>query len=506
MQPFKHVLRIAAVYTKRTGKYKQTLNYANRHQARAVNSPAATDGHIDYDRCHLNQSLFARVEGGDLKQCLNSYLCDNGYAATDPTTNKAVDGRPLFTDKQQTKILMEGLLTVGVDFFDTISPDWRAGVISADMQLWIDSAMAYIRDTHGDTAIMANLHLDETAPHIHFYVVPDTEVTQLKRGRPKAAEERQTHVVRALNYNALYQDDYKDWLTARNNNTSATSTICGRMQTSYSEYMTKCAPHLALRRGDRNSKTMHKPFRQHTAEQAVKIEQIIQHIPQQATNVADLLSQTDWRGKLTPAAAAEVAALIEQNNIMAATDLPAILAQAERERRQRLHATEQAERLAASHKVATTEVAQLKVAERKSKQDLSAVTDEKRLLTRDLEKAREQLDKVATAEQMLRGMPLAETAQRMRLHPELHGKFDAATFKKHYPTEAAAIRVRNSVDLVKAIEGKTYVEAVGRLRQLYRNDPNVTYLLEQELGKAAVAELAANSATTKVATAQSMRL
>lgn len=113
---------------------------------------------IEDDRSHLNKVLINKIgaKGGDFGKKLNEYY-----------QNKSV------------KIKKDSVL--GIDLICTTSPeywgDWKTDpALTGKLDAWVKVQTEFIEEKFGKDAILsAILHLDETTPHIHFFITPEHE-------------------------------------------------------------------------------------------------------------------------------------------------------------------------------------------------------------------------------------------------------------------------------------------------------------------------------------------
>lgn len=144
----------------------------------------------------------------------------------------------------------EIVLSAKSAWFDSISPKWRDGVITPEMQAWIDDNIKFLKAYEGLAS--ATLHLDEESPHIHALVVPvATYDISYRRG---------TKSVTRIAYNRVFGDDMALIIEAQQSNNSELTKL-GRLQTSYGDAM---KPH-GLLRGVRGSNAVHVSPKEHIA-------------------------------------------------------------------------------------------------------------------------------------------------------------------------------------------------------------------------------------------------
>lgn len=78
---------------------------------------------------------------------------------------KALDKAP----RRNQVLMVEQLLTASPAFF---KPDGNGGWDKSTLEAWKDNALQWIKDTHGDRLIQAVLHIEESSPHIHVFILP----------------------------------------------------------------------------------------------------------------------------------------------------------------------------------------------------------------------------------------------------------------------------------------------------------------------------------------------
>ena len=86
-------------------------------------------------------------------------------------------------------------------------PDATAKRGDPGLEKWLDLSMKFIASEYGDQLHTAVLHLDESHPHVHFYVIPrDYEMAAACRGDRASKETgKKLEAKKAMQ---SYQDDY----------------------------------------------------------------------------------------------------------------------------------------------------------------------------------------------------------------------------------------------------------------------------------------------------------
>ena len=209
-------------------------------------SASVQEDHIDAHRSHLNVQLIGTGNTRlDVLNDIQKYKQSNKRGKT---------------------VAAEGILTAGVDYFDERFPAWRedAGVLKP----WIDANMNFLGSGQVGKVSSAVLHLDETAPHIHFVSIPVTDV-RMKNRYGEKYEQRNS-------YRTMFSDSVEHLAECRKNGTTSTDTKLGRLQTEYA----RAVAHVGLKRGV-SSKRKHETPKQYrariaAAEQAVLVQPITQ--------------------------------------------------------------------------------------------------------------------------------------------------------------------------------------------------------------------------------------
>jgi len=76
---------------------------------------------------------------------------------------------------------------LAVELMLSASPDWFKTASREQTQEWLRRNVAWIEDTFGrDNVLQVTLHLDETTPHLHAFVVPEIEMVETRGRKPKA--------------------------------------------------------------------------------------------------------------------------------------------------------------------------------------------------------------------------------------------------------------------------------------------------------------------------------
>ncbi len=76
------------------------------------------------------------------------------------------------TIRQNAVLCVEMLLTASPEYFRPNEPE-RAGFYEPErLEDWQQAVRKWLDDEYGDRIVRAELHLDESTPHIHAYLVP----------------------------------------------------------------------------------------------------------------------------------------------------------------------------------------------------------------------------------------------------------------------------------------------------------------------------------------------
>ena len=76
---------------------------------------------------------------------------------------------------------------LAVELMLSASPDWFKTASREQTQEWLRRNVAWIEDTFGrDNVLQVALHLDETTPHLHAFLVPEVEMVETRGRKPKA--------------------------------------------------------------------------------------------------------------------------------------------------------------------------------------------------------------------------------------------------------------------------------------------------------------------------------
>lgn len=76
---------------------------------------------------------------------------------------------------------------LAVELMLSASPDWFKTASREQTQEWLRRNIEWIEDTFGrDNVLQVALHLDETTPHLHAFLMPEVEMVETRGRKPKA--------------------------------------------------------------------------------------------------------------------------------------------------------------------------------------------------------------------------------------------------------------------------------------------------------------------------------
>ncbi len=235
-------MAVNRVAPRRKSSWKNRLE---GHQLRKT-----VEAHIEADRTHLNRILVGSENiADDMQGVLDKYgIVDK----------RGVEGA-------------EMILTAGVEYFDSISPNWRQGEYSNTFKKWVNLNVEWAKEKYGEGCVSMVLHMDETSPHIHLNLVPiATFEKKFRRG---------SKVMTKTHYSRHFSDP-KSLLAKARKERNPELTKLGRLQTEYASAMSP----VGLVRGSMGSDRRHKTSEEHRREVQKKIEQ---PKPQSKTPVPD---------------------------------------------------------------------------------------------------------------------------------------------------------------------------------------------------------------------------
>lgn len=123
---------------------------------------------IETDRSALNRVIVNKLDakGSDFSKKLSEYY-----------------------EKRDVKVKKNSVM--GVDLICTTSPEWWGDwrndpKLEEKLLKWQNSQYEYVKKTFGEDAILSCvLHLDETTPHLHFFISPEHEKSRKIKNRYK---------------------------------------------------------------------------------------------------------------------------------------------------------------------------------------------------------------------------------------------------------------------------------------------------------------------------------
>jgi len=181
------------------------------------------------------------------KSSLNRTLLGSGDIEKD-----VLDIVKRYKHHPKASVCAEMILTASEEYFNTISPEWRKGIFTPEMDKWIKAQEDFLHEKYGEGVASMVLHLDEKTPHIHAMVIPISEYDiSFRRG---------SKTVKKIKYNNVFGDDAKTIKNARITGNSELTKL-GKLQSDYSNFLEKNS--IDLSRGDYNSPANHKTKKQY---------------------------------------------------------------------------------------------------------------------------------------------------------------------------------------------------------------------------------------------------
>lgn len=81
---------------------------------------------------------------------------------------------------------------LAIELMLSASPDWFQQASTEQTQEWLRRNVAWIEDTFGrDNVLQVALHLDETTPHLHVFLVPEIQMVETRGRRRKDGAQAQ---------------------------------------------------------------------------------------------------------------------------------------------------------------------------------------------------------------------------------------------------------------------------------------------------------------------------
>jgi len=75
---------------------------------------------------------------------------------------------------------------LAVELMMSASPDWFKAASREQTQEWLRRNIEWIEDTFGrDNVLQVALHLDETTPHLHAFLLPEVQMVETRGRKPK---------------------------------------------------------------------------------------------------------------------------------------------------------------------------------------------------------------------------------------------------------------------------------------------------------------------------------
>lgn len=167
-------------------KSSGAINGSEHHNQRSRDTPNA-----DIEKS-IDNVRFIGQQGIKLENAIRERIGDNG--------GKKI--RQSADPKQQPVLALEMVLTASPEYFRPNAPE-KAGTWEKDkLDNWFKINDQWLKDTFGDKVVRAELHLDESTPHIHAYIVPMTPKGHLSAnhfiGKKKQLSQLQTEYAAAM--------------------------------------------------------------------------------------------------------------------------------------------------------------------------------------------------------------------------------------------------------------------------------------------------------------------
>jgi hypothetical protein len=208
-------------YSMRVAKLKRhTLTKAHNHNSRII---VAHEKHVDHGLTKDNQSLI-ETNGKTLNELVNERI--------EKLNIKSV--------RKDAVVAMEMVVSATPDYFRPDDPDRKKYYHKDKMEAWRDAVMDSLKAEFGDNLISAELHLDESTPHIHCCITPIEEKQKKKRQskQQKArGEEPEFYNSHGFNARKMFNPEYLLHLQ---------------------EHLPKAVNHLGIERGLKGSKAKHR--------------------------------------------------------------------------------------------------------------------------------------------------------------------------------------------------------------------------------------------------------
>jgi len=192
------------------------LKLEDLKKVQAHNKREFIEKHVNEYRSHLNRSFTETI---DFESGMQSVVKRYGM-----------------NDKRSTNVACEMILTAHHEWFDEGTEQEQ----EERLKQWRKINIKWLKRRYGDALISCDLHLDETAPHLHAVIA--AKATYIKKFRHGEKE------VTRIAYNRIFGDTAAVIKKARKENNSEL-TKTGRLQSEYAKAMSP----LGLERGTYNS-------------------------------------------------------------------------------------------------------------------------------------------------------------------------------------------------------------------------------------------------------------
>ena len=137
----------------------------------------------NYFYCIFRIGKKLKVVSGNMKGTLNTIKAFQKHMERQQETLNAdklkeneilIGSKNIYGDVKEyikdTKMRSNGVL--GRELLLTASPDFFRGMMPGELDRWKTDNIKYLEKTFGSSCVYANLHLDESTPHIHALIIP----------------------------------------------------------------------------------------------------------------------------------------------------------------------------------------------------------------------------------------------------------------------------------------------------------------------------------------------
>ena len=137
-------------------------------------------------RCDNHNTRTSVVNHASTKKHLTKHLLGNGCLFDSVEERIKSTGAKTRVDSV---LALEIVLSASPEYFRPDNPGEPGTFDNARTKAWVRNTMEYARSKWGDNLVAADLHLDESTPHIHVVVVPVATKKRKKRGRDEYYEQ-----------------------------------------------------------------------------------------------------------------------------------------------------------------------------------------------------------------------------------------------------------------------------------------------------------------------------